>query len=68
MAKVIRRRWESDQQSGLARRDRQSCDYDAYILTDSWVGQLRSMDRSPPMWQRPRGQLPSSHGGTGSLG
>ena len=37
MAKVIRRHWVSDQGSGLPRRDRLSCDYEAY-LPDSLVG------------------------------
>ncbi len=31
MAKVIRRHWVSDAGTGLARRDRQSCDYEAYV-------------------------------------
>src|SRR6266852_3937003 len=31
MAKVIRRRWVTDVSMGLARRDRQSCDYEAYV-------------------------------------
>lgn len=31
MSKLVRRRWESDQSAGLARRDRVGCDYDAYI-------------------------------------
>src|SRR3984957_7846455 len=31
MAKVIRRRWISDSEPGLARRDRRSCDYEAYV-------------------------------------
>lgn len=31
MAKVIRRRWISDTGLGIARRDRQSCDYEAYV-------------------------------------
>ena len=37
MAKLVRRHWVSDQGSGLARRDRLSCDYEAY-LPDSLVG------------------------------
>ena len=31
MAKVIRRRWIGDSGPGVARRDRQSCDYEAYV-------------------------------------
>lgn len=31
MAKVIRRHWVSDAGTGLARRDRMSCDYEAYM-------------------------------------
>jgi Fic family protein len=31
MAEVIRRHWVSDASTGLARRDRRSCDYDAYV-------------------------------------
>jgi Fic family protein len=31
MAKVIRRHWDSDAGTGLARRDRLSCDYEAYL-------------------------------------
>jgi Fic family protein len=31
MAKVLRRHWITDASAGLARRDRRSCDYDAYI-------------------------------------
>ncbi len=31
MAKVIRRHWVSDVGAGLARRDRLSCDYEAYV-------------------------------------
>src|SRR5260370_18487448 len=37
MAKVIRRRWITEDGSGLARRDRRSCDYEAYV-PDSLVG------------------------------
>ena len=37
MAKVIRRHWVTDQGAGLPRRDRLSCDYDAY-LPDPLVG------------------------------
>ncbi len=31
MAKVVRRHWVSDAGTGLARRDRMSCDYEAYM-------------------------------------
>jgi Fic family protein len=31
MARVIRKHWASDAGTGLARRDRRSCDYDAYV-------------------------------------
>jgi Fic family protein len=31
MAKVIRRHWITDASGGLARRDRRSCDYEAYV-------------------------------------
>src|ERR1019366_6869219 len=31
MAKVIRSRWITEASSGLARRDRRSCDYEAYV-------------------------------------
>jgi Fic family protein len=31
VARVIRRRWISGASTGLARRDRQSCDYEAYV-------------------------------------
>src|SRR5580700_7913945 len=31
MAKVVRRRWIDDSGPGIARRDRRSCDYEAYV-------------------------------------
>jgi Fic family protein len=31
MARVIRRHWATDASAGLARRDRRSCDYEAYV-------------------------------------
>jgi Fic family protein len=37
MSKVVKRRWESDLTSGLPRRDRASCQYEAYI-PDPLVG------------------------------
>jgi Fic family protein len=39
MAKVIRRHWVSDVGAGLARRDRLSCDYEAY-MPDMLAGRL----------------------------
>ncbi len=43
MAKVIRLRWESDKQSGLARRDRQTCEYEAYV-PDRLMGRAIRLD------------------------
>ena len=40
MAKVIKKHWAAEQQSGMARRDRRSCDYEVYIpdrLTDRTI-------------------------------
>ena len=37
MSKVLKRRWRSEVASGLPRRDRASCDYQAY-LPDPLVG------------------------------
>ena len=31
MARVIRKHWATDIDAGLSRRDRRSCDYDAYV-------------------------------------
>ncbi len=31
MARVIRRQWTTDASTGMARRDRRSCDYEAYV-------------------------------------
>ena len=31
MAKVIKKQWVAEQESGMARRDRRSCDYEVYI-------------------------------------
>jgi Fic family protein len=39
MSKIVRRHWHSDLSSGLSRRDRRACEYDAYIpdlLADRW--------------------------------
>ena len=43
MSKVAKRRWESTIASGLPRRDRASCDYEAYI-PDRLVGRPVSLD------------------------
>ena len=43
MARVIHRRWASDQTSGLARRDRQSCEYAVYV-PDRLVGRPVTLD------------------------
>src|ERR1700679_2192069 len=44
MAELVRRRWSSELAgSGLPRRDRQSCDYEAYV-PDRLVGRRISLD------------------------
>jgi Fic family protein len=43
MAKVIRRRWITDIDAGLPRRDRRSCDYEAYV-PDVLTGRKISLD------------------------
>ncbi len=43
MAKVIRRHWISEASAGLARRDRRSCDYEAYV-PDPLVGRRIVLD------------------------
>ena len=43
MAKVVRQTWQSDVTSGLSRRDRASCEYDAY-LPDLLCGRSFSLD------------------------
>ncbi|MDT3443692.1 Fic family protein [Pseudofrankia sp. BMG5.37] len=43
MAQLLRRRWDSDLGAGLSRRDRRSCEYDAY-LPDPLVGRAFSLD------------------------
>ena len=43
MAKVLRRHWVSDAGSGLPRKDRRSCDYEAY-LPDPLVGREVVLD------------------------
>jgi Fic family protein len=39
MAKVIRKHWQSEASAGLPRRDRQSCEYEAYV-PDPLVGRV----------------------------
>ncbi|MBN1628712.1 MAG: Fic family protein [Thermoleophilia bacterium] len=43
MAKVTKRRWAAEQESGLSRRDRQSCEYEVYI-PDRLVGRTIALD------------------------
>ena len=43
MSKVLRRRWRSQVDSGLPRRDRASCDYEAY-LPDPLIGRAIHFD------------------------
>lgn len=43
MSKVVKRRWRSEVASGLPRRDRASCDYEAY-LPDPLVGRSVLLD------------------------
>jgi Fic family protein len=43
MAKVIRRHWITDTDAGLARRDRRSCDYEAYV-PDLLMGRKIALD------------------------
>ena len=43
MAKVIRRQWQADLGSGLPRKDRRSCGYEAY-LPDPLVGRPLTLD------------------------
>ena len=43
MAKVIRKHWQSEASSGLPRRDRQSCEYEAYV-PDPLVGRAIVLD------------------------
>jgi Fic family protein len=43
MAKVIRRHWITDIDAGLPRRDRRSCDYEAYV-PDALTGRKISLD------------------------
>jgi len=43
MSKVLKRRWRSEVASGLPRRDRASCDYEAY-LPDLLVGRAVRLD------------------------
>jgi Fic family protein len=43
MSRVIKRRWEADLGSGLSRRDRQACEYEAYV-PDLLVGRRITLD------------------------
>jgi len=43
MSRVVKRRWEADLGSGLSRRDRQTCEYEAYV-PDSLVGRRITLD------------------------
>jgi Fic family protein len=43
MSKVVKRRWVADDTSGLPRRDRLSCNYEAYV-PDLLVGRLFRLD------------------------
>ncbi len=43
MSKLVKRRWKTDSTSGLARRDRASCDYEAYV-PDLLVGRAFRLD------------------------
>ncbi|HEX4060718.1 MAG TPA: Fic family protein [Streptosporangiaceae bacterium] len=43
MARVVRKRWITDADTGLARRDRRSCDYEAYI-PDPLTGRSLMLD------------------------
>jgi|SRR5271165_367813 len=43
MSRVVKRRWEADLGSRLPRRDRQSCEYEAYV-PDTLVGRRITLD------------------------
>jgi Fic family protein len=43
MSRVVRRRWEAEPGSGLSRRDRRSCAYEAYV-PDPLVGRRITLD------------------------
>src|SRR5664280_1975397 len=43
MSRVMKRRWEADLGSGLSRRDRQACEYEAYV-PDLLVGRRITLD------------------------
>lgn len=45
MSKVLRRRWHSSLDSGLSRKDRQGCEYEAYV-PDPLVGRTFRLDGS----------------------
>ncbi len=44
MAKVIRKHWISEASPGVARRDRPSCDYEAYV-PDLLTGRKQNIRR-----------------------
>jgi len=43
MSRVVKRRWEADPGSGLSRRDRQTCEFEAYV-PDLLVGRRITLD------------------------
>lgn len=43
MSRVAKRRWETDLRSGLSRRDRQGCTYEAYV-PDLLIGRRITLD------------------------
>lgn len=45
MSKLLRRRWQSSLDSGLSRKDRQGCEYEAYV-PDPLVGRTFRLDGS----------------------
>ena len=55
MSKLVKRRWVADYTSGLPRRDRASCDYEAYV-PDPLVGRPVRVSTAtwPPTWPTPR--------------
>ncbi len=45
MSKIVRRRWESSSDTGLSRKDRQGCEYEAYV-PDLLTGRTFRLDGS----------------------
>jgi hypothetical protein len=43
MGKVVRRRWRANLDAGLSRRDRQGCEYEAYV-PDPLIGRRFALD------------------------